>query len=122
MFSLSPYFGVSQGWDNEVKTPSVPSRFFKTNALSKRAILEHLTIPFRNQVCPPCLPTSTSVAYTAFEEFVRMPFPGPCSFLGERFTKDLASQGFKDKVECCCGAPGRKGLGEGETSATTPHP
>lgn len=61
MFSVSPCFGVSQRWENEVYIPRVPgsiSRLFLTNAFSKEPILEDLKSYFGNQVSLPPPPPS----------------------------------------------------------------
>lgn len=56
MFSVSPCFGVSQRWENEVHIPRVPgsiSHLLLTNAFSKEPILEDLKSYFGNQVSLP---------------------------------------------------------------------
>lgn len=73
VFSVSPSFGVSQGWENEVQIPRVPGRFFslfKTSAVSKEPVLEDLKSYLSNQISLPLLPISSSVDYIAAEEFV----------------------------------------------------
>lgn len=87
VFSVSPCFGGSQGWD-DVQTPAFPAGSLQT-AFPKKAMLEDCTVLFQKSGLPPTPPLQHCVACTAREEFVGRPVPwhGNCS---ERFWKDLA--------------------------------